>query len=746
MSDSQFNSGVLQSRKDFKDTPKGQYQYWCEEIESSLNQRKRWHKDGGAIVKRFVDYRGSADPKNFEASDDDSVYMRLNLFWTNVTTLQAMLYGNVPKVDVSRRFADPNDDVSRVAAEMMQRLLNNDIEDNGDQVSDVLKACLQDRLLPGLGCARVRYEVESETVSETITTTDAEGNVTTETVENERIIFEDAPIDYFHWRDVLWGWARTWSKIPWLAYRAWLTKDEVAARFGEEVADKLTYKRQSVSQKDESEDGNELSGIWEKAEIWEIWDKVSRKVVFFSMGYEKILETRDDPLELSGFFPSPPFFMANQTTSLYAPTPDFHLAKQLYNEIDELQSRIRIITKALRVVGVYDSSAEGLKRLFSEGTENQLIPVDSWALFSEKGGIAGQIDWVPLSDISNALDKLRDLRSETIELLYQITGMSDVLRGGGAGQYEGSGQALLKAKFGSVRVQCLQDEFGKFASDLMRIKAEVICRHFEPSTIAMRANIDNSFDRQLAPQALDMLKNPELARLRVTIKPESMAMVDYAHLKAERTEYITALATFMQSAAPLLDQDKGTMPYLLRLLQWGLSGFKGSQEIEGVIDQAIDAAMKKLENPEPDQQAQAQQMAMQLEQMKQQMELAKIQAKAAADQAIRKQDLEADIATSNAQHMAKLAEIRATMESKLAEVQAKLQADLAIEAAAMQGNLRQSSAEAENEITKDAINTELELEKEAIKTNLKIEEIRAQTASKIQQERTRVESDDDDDD
>lgn len=739
----QFSTGVLQSRKDFKDTPRGQYLYWHEEITASQKQRRRWHIDGDKIVKRFLDYRQDLQPS---PDSDDAYGMCLNLFWTNVTTLQAMLYGNVPKIDVSRRFADPNDDVSRVAAEMMERLLNNDIEDNGDQVSDVLKACLQDRLLPGLGCARVRYEVETEEYSETVTTTGPDGLPVEETIQGERTVFEDAPIDYFHWRDVLWGWSRTWSNVPWLAYRAWLTQDEVSERFGKDVAGGLEYKRQSVNDDKHTADDGEFSNVWEKAEIWEIWDKASRKVIFYSTGFERIIETRDDPLQLSGFFASPPFFMANQTTSLYAPTPDYHLAKQLYDEIDSLQTRIRIITRAVKVVGVYDSSAKDLARVFHESTDNELIPVDSWALFAEKGGIAGQIDWVPLTDIVNALDKLRELRSETIELLYQVTGMSDVLRGTGAGQYEGTGQALLKAKFGSVRVQCLQDQFGKFASDLMKIKAEVICRHFDPVTIAKRANIEKSFDQQLAPAALNLLKNPELARLRVQIKPESMAMVDYAQLKSERTEYITALATFMQSAAPLLDQDQGMMPYLLRLLQWGLSGFKGSQEIEGVIDQAIDAANKAAAQPKPDPMQQQQQMAMQLEQMKLQMELEKIRAKAAADAEMRKIDKEADIATNIAQHQAKVAEIRADMESKVAEVQAKLQADLIIEGARAQANVAQSQAAAQHEVQKDAINTGLEIKKEITKANLKMEEIKAQAASKIAQVRVSQESKKDDDD
>jgi hypothetical protein len=269
----------------------------------------------------------------------------------------------------------------------------------------------------------------------------------------------------------------------------------------------------------------------------------------------------------------------------------------------------------------------------------------------------------------------------------------------------------------------------------MKIKAEIICRHFDPATIAKRANIENSYDEQIAPQAIELLKDPELAHMRVKIKPESMAMVDYAQLKAERTEYITALATFMQSAAPLLDQDKGMMPYLLQLLQWGLSGFKGSQQIEGVLDQAIDAANKAKEQPQEDPAAKQQQMAMQMEQMKQQAELAKIQAKAAADAEIRRIDKEADIATAMASHQAKMAEIRADMESKLAEVRTKMQADILVERAQAQANMAQTQAAAESEMVKGQVETGLEIEKEMAKAELEMEQIRADAESKIRQQK-----------
>jgi hypothetical protein len=457
-----------------------------------------------------------------------------------------------------------------------------------------------------------------------------------------------------------------------------------------------------------------------------------------AFGYDKILETKPDPLKLSNFFPVAPFFMANPTTSLYAPTPDFTLSQDLYNEIDKLQERISIITEAVKVVGVYNSAAADVGNMFKQGMDNDLIPVDNWALFAEKGGLQGNIEWVPIADVVNALDKLISLRDQNIGLLQQITGMSDIMRGSLDNQYEGVGQSQMKAKFGSVRVQALQDQFAFFASDLMQIKAEIISRHFDPSSIVKMSNMEHSPDRELLGPAVELIKQHDKAKLSISIRPESVAMVDYAQLKQERTDFINSLAVFLQSATPMLEMEPSTAPFLMQLLQWGLAGFKGAQEIEGVIDKAIEAAeeaAKEPEKPDPaDAAAEKQmQMQMQMQQQKEQGELAKIQAKAQADMGIRQADLEADIQTAFQQAEAKKVEIEADMHATLAEIQAKMEADIAVEQVQAAANIAQTQAGAEAEIGKAVATTEIEVQKEAIKSGLKINEIGASSAAKIKE-------------
>ena len=714
--------------KSRKKSPRDTAKFWQKELEQSEKFLKKFHTKGTKVVQRFLDDRG-------EAGGLSAKQFRLNLFNSNIRTLQDMLYSQLPKVTADRSHYDANDDQARVAANMIERLINTDISDNPKDYDSVLRSCLQDRLLPGLGVARVRFEFKKEPVN-VPAQFDPTGQVMiSPPIQTVRITDEAAPIDYYHWQDVLWGWARCYSEVPWIAYRSYMGKDKVEARFGAEAAKGLSYKKRKAADADDAESRPEDDAPWMQAEIWEIWDKSERTVFWYSPGYERMLDKKPDPLKLNNFFPSPEFMIANATTTLYRPVSDYYICQDLYNEVDDLQTRISMLTTAVKAVGVYSSEDDGIKRMLKEGCENELIPVDDWAMFAEKGGIRGVVDWMPITDIVNALDKLRDLRDDTIGLLQRISGMADVMQGGLQNQYEGVGQTQIKAQFGSVRVQALQDSFAGFAADLLQLKAEVICKHFQPQTIVQMSNMERTFDADQIQSAIQLIKDPKMAHIRITVKPEQVAMVDFARLKVERTEFLNAMATFMQSAGPLLQAEPDSMPTLLKMLQWTMAGFKGSSEIEGVLDDAVEAAEKKqqdaIDNPEPDPEQVKAEMAQKAAQEKLQGELQKIQAKGQADMQLRQADLQADIQTTEAQTTAKIREIIAAHQANMAETQAKLKADVLTAQVEGQVNIQQTEADAGAEIAKDENQSRLNIEEELLKTELAIDQDSAQLETEL---------------
>jgi hypothetical protein len=618
----------------------GKASYWQDEIRAGEKALEKFRKQGKRVLDKFLDKHGEGESLIVQGQS-------LNLFHSNIVTLRSMLYGQTPKVDVSRRYEDSGDDVARVASEILERCLNNDIQFTDDTFSEVLRGALDDYLLPGLGQAKVRYEAK----------------IDVDEFGMETIQSETTPVDYIHWNDFCWSaGARTWSEVTWVSFRTYLTKLEAKEKYGEKVAKSLSY----VSKQDK-ETREKSDGTGEYAEIYEIWCRTSRHLYWYSKGVDDLLGKTSDPLKLHNFYPCPQPLLANITTNCLVPKAEYTFAQDLYNQIDTLTTRIAILAKAVKVVGVYDKASTGVQRMLTDGAENELIPVDNWAAFAEKGGIKGQIDWMPIEEIVNVMQTLNGVRDQTIQLLYQSTGMSDILRGS-TDPRETKGAQELKSKFASTRIQAMQDGFAKFASDIQSIKAEIMSKHYQPQSLIEQSNILVTPDAQLAEQAVMLLKDPKKMVWKVQIRPESVAMVDFAQLKNERMEYIMGLSQFMQSAAPLATLDKSVMPTLMELLKWGLSGFKGSQQIEGVLDKAIADAQKALNAPQPEPPPDPK---VEAAKMKAQADAAAAQQKAQQDQIAFQQEMQ----QSQQKFAQEMAQMQREHELKMTQLMAKIEAD-----------------------------------------------------------------------
>jgi hypothetical protein len=258
----------------------------------------------------------------------------------------------------------------------------------------------------------------------------------------------------------------------------------------------------------------------------------------------------------------------------------------------------------------------------------------------------------------------------------------------------------MKAKMGSIQVQAMQDEFARFCSDVERLKAEIIAKHYEIKTIAKQANAQflPQADQQLVGPALELIKSPAV-KWRINIKPETLSMVDYAQLRMERTEFLTSMATYIQSASAAVQAVPNSMPILLELMKWTMAGFKGAEYLEGTMDQAIQMASQmpppgqEEQGPSPEEiKLQIEQIKSQSQQQKQQGEMQKLQLKAQADMqtmqakvqgeiAKIQADSQADMTIEQVQAQNRLAELARDLDNRLAEIQAELTSSLTVERA-----------------------------------------------------------------
>jgi hypothetical protein len=611
------------------------YEDWYKTIMGYERSYKRWEARVDRIVKKYKD----------DSRYDRNPNARFNILWSNVQTIQPAIFARLPRPDVSRRFRD-NDPIGRVASMMLERALEFELEHYGDYKSAMNNAVL-DRLLGGRGVAWVRYEphiVGEEAgepddgleVTEDADEAETEGGMKNE--NPERIEYECAPVDYVHWRDFGHTIARTWEEVTAVWRRVYMSRPALVERFGEELGYKipLDTKPDDLKQSYKSDDG-----VYE-AVIYEVWDKETGKVLWISKSLGKIVDERDDPLQLENFWPCPKPLYSTLTTDSLEPIPDFVIYQDQARELDVLCDRIDGLINALKVRGVYDASASELQRLFSEGENNTMIPVSNWMAFAEKQGMKGAIDLVDLTPFASALMSCYQAMEQVKGQIYELMGIADIQRGQ-TDPNETLGAQIIKSNNAAGRLKTQQHAVVDFATSLLSIKAQIICNHFTDDTLvkisgAMQLSPQ---DQQLIPQAIALLRNEASKNFRIEVTSDSMIYQDEQQEKQDRMAFLQAVGGFMQQAVPMVQNSPELAPMALEMLKFGVTAFKAGKQLEGIIDETADklriAAQKSEGQPKPmpielqkaqmDSQAKMQQMQMQsqLEQQKlqAQMELEK---------------------------------------------------------------------------------------------------------------------------
>lgn len=398
--------------------------------------------------------------------------------------------------------------------------------------------------------------------------------------------------------------------------------------------------------------------------MYELWDKKTRTVVYWAKGLEELLEKKDDPYELKGFYPFPPPLMANPTTTAFLPVTDYHLAQDQYLQLDTLYARISLIIEAVKVAGVYNAAATDIKTML-QGQENKLIPVDNWAMFAEQGGSKGMIDWYPVEQVVTVLQALQAQFEAIKMVLQEVTGMSDIVRGA-SNQYETAKAQQIKAQFASVRMNGYQRDVAEFVSAMLGIMAKLIVQLYGDKKLEMIVGGLDPADMQYVPAALQILRSDILTKCKVSIKADSLVQSDWALEKGQRMELMGAISQFLTAALPVTQQSPELGRMLLAMLKWTITGFRGSAEIEGVIDQQLDMIVRKEQaaarNPQPKPPS-PEEMKIKADMQQQQMEMARAereseaklqleQMQAMTDMAVEKQraEMEAQLAQLNMAH------------------------------------------------------------------------------------------------
>jgi hypothetical protein len=345
----------------------------------------------------------------------------------------------------------------------------------------------------------------------------------------------------------------------------------------------------------------------------------------------EILDTRSDPLELENFWPCPKPLYATLTSDKLEPIPDFVLYQDQARQLDTLADRIDGFIQALKVRGVYDAAEPSLARLFSEGENNTLIPVKNWGAFAEKQGMQGAINLVDIAPIASALQMAYQAMDQVKGQIYEIMGIADIQRGQ-SDPNETLGAQIIKSNNAAGRLKTMQHNVVDFATELLSIKAQIICNHFTDDTIikisgAMQLS---DTDKQYIQPALALLRDECAKNFRVEVTSDSMIFQDEMQEKQDRMEFLQAMGGFFQQAVPMATQVPEMTPMLMEMLKFAVTAFKAGKGLEGIIDETADKFREQAKQTEgqpkpPTPEMQKMQMTMQMEQAKMQAAQAQAQ-------------------------------------------------------------------------------------------------------------------------
>lgn len=560
---------------------------------------------------------------NLAAYAEHGLDRELQIFWANIEVLRPITYSRAPAPVVTPRFRDRRP-LPRAAADIVERALIGDVE--ADDMHSTLLAVRDDMIRAGRGVAWVRYGLR-------------DGMPAALCEHIERCDFRHAP-------------ARKWAEVDWVARRAYLTKRQGYERFGE------VFRGVQCAERALGAGENEYHGE-ALAEVWEIWHRPQNAVVWVSPGAAEVLDIQPPAVNVAGYFPCPkPAFTTLQPGTLI-PVPDIVYYRDQLEEINELTRRISALSEALRVKGFYAGGArdvaEALEAAMASTDDRQImVPVANLAAL---GGakLTDSILFLPIEVIVATIRECMALRREAIELVYQVTGISDIMRGETQAS-ETLGAQQLKTQYGGVRIRAKQEEMVRVARDVVRLKAEILAETAPIEQLLEMAQIDNiptaadiqmqmqqmqiaarqqmmqaqaaaQQGAQIDPAMIDqaaqqfqaqmaqlqgsvtvdavaqLLADQKLRPFVLEIETDSTIQPDEQAEKQRRIEFLTAVGGFMQQAFPLVQAFPPASAVVAEFLTFVAGGFRAGRQMEMAIDEfaeTLRGMSQQPQQPQPD--------------------------------------------------------------------------------------------------------------------------------------------------
>jgi hypothetical protein len=542
-------------------TPQSVVDYWRKQIEAERTAHKTYREEAEAAQ---------------DAYDKKCTY---NIMWSSVEITQAALYSSTPNPEVRRRQKD-GDDTQKQAANVVERAIDFCV-DNTDFDGNT-RSSIRDFLVASNGVGRVMYNPEITAIP------DAFGQPV------EQITAQLTEVEHYSWKHFGWQPSKSWERCEWVYFVHMLSKKAVKDKY-------------EVEASETDDDGDDEK----KVKVYEIYHKPSASIIVIADQFDTPLEVRDDELGLKGFFPCPAPMMTNVKTDKLIPSPDFKYYEAQFKSLDRTSNRIKSLVTASKAAGFYDAHFRELAK-YQTAKDGMLMPVDDMADKLQGNSLDNIIAPYPIRSNVEAIEMLVANKQYLKEEVFEILGISDIMRGETDSQ-EGVETQQLKSEFGAVRIRDKQAEVNRYCRDVFRLMGEVIAEHFEPDVLQKITGIE------ITPEIMEILRSDMLRNVSIDIETDSTNAGDKLRRRQAQNEALDTLLGGLSSLLPGIQQ--GIVPKPLGqelMLMLVRSTDANTGNLEDIISRMGDegspeAIIQQLQQQLQELQQQAQMMQQELE-------------------------------------------------------------------------------------------------------------------------------------
>ena len=586
---------------------------WMERIRASETRDDEWIKD--AKVAEITYSAGRIDDK----SDVHGSVPDFNILHSNVEIIVPAIYNSTPVPDIRERWptkqpeqppqmpqgmppqGGPQQQMQppmpepqtpfRDVAELLERAITLQIDDN--LLDGEVEAAAQDAFMAGRGIVRVKLEADIEDFEETREVVDpASGAVSYEEVEGQNVTNERVKYEVVSWRDYREGPATRFDSITWMGFKHYLTSEDVEKMGGDMLESQAL---------EEIPTDNESSA--EDVAVWEIWCRDKMEVLFIRESDGVIVDRQDDPLGLSGFFPIPKPIQPITLSNKRMPVNPYVIYGKQAEELDRVTKRINAIISGLKIRGGVAGDVENIKAL-ADADDNELIAIENVEGLAQTGGLDKAIIWWPVDKAIQVLRELYIARDQIKQLIYEITGISDIVRGQTQAAETATAQQI-KTQWGSIRIKKMQRLIERHVRDLFVLTSEIIAKNFTITTLKDITRMD------ITPEMEEIL-NGSMKQYHINIESDSTVRADLSRQKGEMEGFLQGTAAFFSTMAPVVQQAPQMAGPVTDLYASFARQFNLGKQSEDAIEEMGDIAKQASKGDKPDPEAEAKKAEMEL--------------------------------------------------------------------------------------------------------------------------------------